>query len=199
MHEAYHQRISLSDYGFYKFPGLSFDKITGKGNAFLYYTQGAAVAEVSVSRWSGELKVRRVDILMDLGRPINEALDLGQVTGGFIQGMGWVSTEKLFYSPEGKLLSHSPSTYKIPSIQDLPREFHVKLWPNKENRKNLRGTKAVGEPPLLLALSVWTAAHDALKNLPQFSRAYPHMELPATQEELLRAISPTEFSRWERE
>lgn len=194
VHEAYHQRISLSDYAYYKFDGLSFNKLTGKGDAFLYFTQGVAASEVSVDRVTGELKVSRVDILMDLGRPVNEGLDLGQVTGGFVQGMGWVTTEKLFYSPGGLLLSHSPSTYKIPSIQDTPRDFRVKLLPNEENRKNVQGTKAVGEPPLLLAISVWTAAHDALKN----SR-YPRMELPATQEELLRALYPAEFARWEAE
>ncbi len=195
--EAYHQRISLSEYGFYKFPGLSFNKLTGKGDAFLYFTQGVAASEVSVNRFTGELKVRRVDILMDLGRPVNESLDMGQVTGGFVQGMGWVTTEKLFYSDSGKLLSHSPSTYKIPSVQDTPREFKVKLWPNEANTRNVKGTKAVGEPPLLLALSVWTAAHDALKDLPHYKNTYPRMELPATQEELLRSISPEEFRQWE--
>jgi xanthine dehydrogenase large subunit len=187
----------LSEYGFYKCPGLSFNKLTGKGDAFLYFTQGVAASEVSVNRFTGELKVRRVDILMDLGRPVNESLDMGQVTGGFVQGMGWVTTEKLFYSDSGKLLSHSPSTYKIPSVQDTPREFKVKLWPNEANTRNVKGTKAVGEPPLLLALSVWTAAHDALKDLPHYKNTYPRMELPATQEELLRSISPEEFRQWE--
>lgn len=197
VHEAYHQRISLSDYGFYKFAGLSFNKLTGQGDAFLYFTQGVACNEVAVNKFTGELKVRRVDILMDLGRPVNEGLDLGQVTGGFVQGMGWVTTEKLFYNPDGKLLSHSPSTYKIPSVQDTPREFNVKLWPNEGNTRNVQGTKAVGEPPLLLAIGVWTAAHDALKHLDNYKERYPRMELPATQEELLRAIAPEEFQKWE--
>jgi xanthine dehydrogenase large subunit len=197
VHEAYHQRISLSDYAFYKFPDLSFNKLTGRGNAFLYFTQGVAASEVSVNRLTGELKVQRVDILMDLGRPVNEGLDIGQVTGGFVQGMGWMTTEKLFYSPGGKLLSYSPSTYKIPSVQDTPRDFRVQLLANDENRKNVQGTKAVGEPPLLLAIGVWTAAHDALLSLPDYKETYPRMELPATQEELLRAIHPAEFARWE--
>jgi xanthine dehydrogenase large subunit len=197
VNEAYHSRISLSDYAFYRFPGLSFNKETGKGNAFLYYTQGTAVSEVSVDRYTGEVKVQRVDILMDLGRPINEGLDVGQVTGGFIQGMGWVTTEKLHYNKLGALLSHSPSTYKIPNIQDTPRVFNVELLPNEENYANVRGTKAVGEPPLLLSLSVWTAIHDALKGLSPYQGRYPRLELPATQEEVLRGLAPESFARWE--
>jgi xanthine dehydrogenase large subunit len=193
-HEAYHQRISLSDYAHFKFPLLSFNKLTGQGRAFLYYTQGAAAAEVSVSQDTGEVKVARVDILMDLGRPVNESLDLGQIYGGFVQGMGWVTTEKLFYNGKGLLVSHSPSTYKIPNVQDTPREFNVRLYPNDGNRPNVRGTKAAGEPPLLLAISVWTAVHDALKAR---GGTYPSLELPATQEQVLRALYPGEFSRWE--
>lgn len=198
VNEAYHNRISLSDYAHYRIPGIEFNKLTGQGDAFLYYTQGVAASEVDVDRATGEVKVRRVDILMDLGRPINEALDLGQVTGGFIQGMGWVTTEKLHYNGLGALLSHSPSTYKIPSVQDTPRVFNVKLLPNEENFKNVRGTKAVGEPPLLLSLSVWTAIHDALKGLKPYATEYPRLELPATQEQVLRAVWPDEFRHWER-
>jgi xanthine dehydrogenase large subunit len=198
VNEAYHHRISLSDYAHYRIPGLSFNKLTGQGQAFLYYTQGVAASEVSIDPSSGEAKVLRTDILMDVGRPINEGLDLGQVTGAFIQGMGWVTTEKLHYNGNGLLVSHSPSTYKIPNIQDTPRVFNVKLLENDENYKNLRGTKAVGEPPLMLALSVWTAIHDALKGLRQYQGAYPDLELPATQEEILKAIWPEKFARWEK-
>jgi len=198
VNEAYHHRVSLSDYAHYRIPGLSFNKLTGEGNAFLYFTQGTAASEVSVDLDTGEVKVLRTDILMDLGRPINEALDIGQVTGAFIQGMGWVTTEKLYYNKLGALLSHSPSTYKIPSIQDTPRVFNVKLLPNDENYANVKGTKAVGEPPLLLAISVWTAVLDALKNLPHYQQSYPHVELPATQEEVLRAIAPERFARWDK-
>lgn len=193
--EAYHNRISLSEYAHYRFPGLLFNKLTGKGVAFLYYTQGAACSEVSIDRDTGEAKVTRVDIIMDLGRPINEALDLGQVTGAFIQGMGWVTTEKLFYK-NGYLLSHAPSTYKIPNIQDIPREFNVRLLNNNENKPNVRGTKAAGEPPLLLCLSVWTAIHDALKSLSPYKLKYPLMEIPATNEEILRAVNPERYKKW---
>lgn len=193
--EAYHNRIALSEYAHYKFPGLSFNKLTGKGTAFLYFTQGAACSEVSIDRDTGEAKVTRADIIMDLGRPINEGLDLGQVTGAFIQGMGWVTTEKLFYK-NGFLLSHAPSTYKIPNIQDTPRIFNVRLLNNNENKPNVRGTKAAGEPPLLLCLSVWTAIHDAMKRLSPFKNKYPHMELPATNEEILKAMHPEQFKKW---
>jgi xanthine dehydrogenase large subunit len=193
--EAYHNRISLSEYAHYKFPGLLFNKLTGKGTAFLYFTQGAACSEVSIDRDTGEAKVTRADIIMDLGRPINEALDIGQVTGAFIQGMGWVTTEKLFYK-NGFLLSHAPSTYKIPNIQDTPRVFNVRLLNNNENKPNVRGTKAAGEPPLLLCLSVWTAIHDAMKTLKPYKEKYPTMELPATNEEILKSIHPDLYKKW---
>ena len=197
INEAFHHRISLSDYAHYLIPGLSFNKITGKGNAFLYFTQGVACSEVALNLDTGEVKVLSSEILMDLGRPVNAALDIGQVTGGFVQGMGWVTTEKLFYSKKGMLLSHAPSTYKIPSVQDTPRRFKVDLLHNEQNFANVRGTKAVGEPPLLLGISVWTAIQDALKYLPQYEKKYPQIELPATQEEILRAMYPQKFAQWE--
>lgn len=200
--EAYLNRISLCEYSHYKIPNLSFNKLTGQvdevsggnvGGAFLYYTQGVAASEVSLNRITGELKVLRTDILMDLGRTVNEGLDLGQVTGAFVQGMGWMSTENLFYSKEGKLLSHSPSTYKIPSVHDIPRSFNVRLLENKGNTVNVRGTKAVGEPPLLLAISVWTAAQNALCALPEYENTYPEMRVPATAERILAAMNPELF------
>ena len=200
VNEAYLNRISLSEYAHYSIPNLSFDKLKGRGNAFLYFTQGAAASEVSVDQDTGEVKVLRTDILMDLGRPVNEALDVGQVSGAFIQGMGWVTTEKLFYNDRGALLAHAPSTYKIPNVQDVPREFRIELLANEENRANVRGTKAVGEPPLLLALSVWTAVGDAVRHSSlreQAQDAWPTLELPATQEECLRAMAPGRFAAWE--
>lgn len=197
VNEAYHNRISLSDYAHYRFPDLSFNKLTGEGRAFLYFTQGVCASEVEIDMATGETKVQRVDLLMDLGRPINEALDLGQVSGGFIQGMGWVTTEKLHYNANGLLVSHSPSTYKIPNVQDTPRVFNYRLVNNNGNSVNVRGTKAAGEPPLLLALSVWTAVHDALKGLPHFTDRYPRLEIPATQEQVLRALYEARFRELE--
>lgn len=196
VNEAYLNRISLSEYAHYRIPNLSFDKLKGKGQAFLYFTQGAACSEVAVDQDTGEVKVLRTDILMDLGRPVNEALDITQVTGAFVQGMGWVTTEKLHYTQVGALVSHAPSTYKIPNIQDTPRDFRVDLLANESNHVNVRGTKAVGEPPLLLALSVWTAIGDAVRFSKESESKLPNLEIPATQEQCLRAMQPARFRRW---
>ncbi len=193
--EAYLNRISLSEYAHFHIPNLAFDKLKGQGRAFLYFTQGVAASEVELDRWTGEVKVRRVDILMDLGRPMNHGLDIGQVTGGFIQGMGWMTTENLVYNADGLLLSHSPSTYKIPSVQDTPRIFNANLVHNEGNTVNVRGTKAAGEPPLLLAISVWTAVRDAVMAF-RNNKIVP-MEIPATSERVLRALAPTEFAKWD--
>lgn len=195
--EAYLNRISLSDYAHYKVPDLNFNKLTGQGNAFLYFTQGVAATEVEIELLTGEVKILRSDILMDLGRPVNEALDMGQVYGGFVQGLGWMTTENLFYSSEGKLLSHSPSTYKIPNIQDIPRTFKANLINNNGNTKNIKGTKAVGEPPLLLCISAWTAIQNALTSMAQYQKNYPVMPIPATQEVVLRTLRPESFAKWD--
>lgn len=195
--EAYLNRVSLSDYAFYKIPGIEFNKMTGQGNAFLYFTQGAACSEVSLNKDTGEVKILRTDILMDLGRPVNADLDIGQISGAFIQGLGWVTTENLFYNDQGLLLSHTTSTYKIPSVQDTPRQFNIELLANDENVANVRGTKAVGEPPLLLAISAWTAVNNALTYLPLYKSSYPEIRIPATSENVLRAIVPHSFKQWE--
>jgi xanthine dehydrogenase large subunit len=191
--EAYLNRISLSEYAHYRIPNLAFNKVKGQGKAFLYFTQGVAASEVEIDSDTGEVKVRRVDILMDLGRPINYGLDMGQVTGGFVQGMGWVTTENLVYNENGFLLSHSPSTYKIPSIQDTPRVFNVNLVFNDDNQVNVKGTKAVGEPPLLLCLSVWTAIKDAIMSIHP-GKTVP-LSIPATSERVYRALHPEEFQQ----
>jgi xanthine dehydrogenase large subunit len=196
--EAYLNRISLSDYSFYRIPGIEFNKLTGQGDAFLYFTQGTACSEVSLNKDTGEVKVLRTDILMDLGRSVNHDLDIGQVSGAFIQGLGWVTTENLFYNDQGFLLSHAPSTYKIPNIQDTPRSFNIELLENDENFSNVRGTKAVGEPPLLLAISAWTAINNALTYLPRYEKSYPQIKIPATSERVLRAMYPEKFKAWEK-
>ena len=197
VNETYLNRVSLSDYAHYRVPDLSFNKLTGVGDAFLYYTSGVAATEVQLDLMTGEVKTLRTDILMDLGRPVNEALDLGQVYGGFVQGLGWVTTEHLFYSEKGALLSHSPSTYKIPNVQDTPRVFNAHLIHNDENKRNIRGSKASGEPPLLLAISAWTAISNALSYLPNYRGVYPHIPIPATQEVVLRASYPDRFKVWD--
>lgn len=195
--EAYLNRISLSDYSFYRIPGIEFNKLTGYGDAFLYFTQGTACTEVSLNKDTGEVKVLRTDILMDLGRPVNHDLDIGQVSGAFIQGLGWVTTENLFYNDQGYLLSHAPSTYKIPNVQDTPRIYNIELLENDENFMNVRGTKAAGEPPLLLAISAWTAINNAITHLPRYKSTYPEIKIPATSERILRAISPEKFQEWD--
>ena len=184
---CFFNRISLGEYAYHKTEGIHFDVEKGSGHPFLYYTNGICCSEVSIDRYTGELKVLRSDIIMDLGRPINEGIDYGQVCGAFVQGMGWVTTENLYYSNQGKLLSHSPTTYKIPNIQDVPRSFSMELLENDGNLVNVRRSKAVGEPPFVLGMSVWTAAKDALS----YSKTAKLSEftLPATNEENLRCLN----------
>ena len=183
--QAYYHRVSLGDYGYYKTPGIYYDRVRGLGRPFLYFTNGVAASEVEVDRYTGEVKVLRTDILMDLGRPINPGIDEGQVVGAFIQGLGWVTTEDLRIAADGSVLTHSPTTYKIPNIQDIPREFNVDFLTNPHNTVNVRGSKAVGEPPLLLAFSVWTAIKQALQT---HLKRRVDLQLPATQEEVLRIL-----------
>ncbi len=186
---AYLSRLPLSAYGFYKVPGVSFNKVSGEGHPFLYFTQGTACSEVEIDRVTGQIKVVRTDILMDAGNPINFALDKGQIAGAFIQGLGYVTSERLFYNEHGKLLSHSPSTYKIPSIHDTPRIFNINLAYNNENTKNLRGTKALGEPPLMLCFSVWNAIKNALAYHQGDSPRIPALPVPATAEVVLMQLT----------
>ncbi len=185
------ERIDLGARGFYKTPGVDFNRETGRGNPFLYFTQGAAVAEVCVDRFTGELTVPRVDLLMDIGVSINPGIDRGQIIGGFIQGLGWVTAECLVYDSAGRLLSHSPTTYKIPGITDLPVDFHCDLFPNEDNTHCVGRSKAVGEPPLMLATAVWAAVKDALSQLAQDNEhaCDVNLSLPATGEEILRCLS----------
>jgi xanthine dehydrogenase large subunit len=183
--KAYEDRVDLGARGFYATPGVDFNRETGRGTPFLYYTNGAAVAEVLIDRFTGDIKLERVDLLMDIGQSLNPAIDRGQIIGGFIQGMGWVTTEALVYSERGELLSDSATTYKIPNASDVPREFHLDFFENPANTENLYSSKAVGEPPLLLGLSVWTAIRAALASVVDD----PELALPATNEEALRCLS----------
>jgi xanthine dehydrogenase large subunit len=185
--EARRNRVDLGSRGFYATPGVDFNRETGQGTPFFYYTQGAAVAEVLVDRFTGELRVPRVDLLMDIGRSINPGIDRGQVIGGFIQGMGWVTAEALVYDAKGDLLSHSPTTYKIPAITDVPEVFNVATFDNNDNVRNVYRSKAVGEPPLMLAIAVWAAARNALAYIGPSASA--KLRLPATGEEMLRCIT----------
>lgn len=186
--KAYFNRIALGDYAFYKTPDLGFCKNRVEGRAFNYFTQGVAVSEVEICEYTGESKVRRCDIYMDLGRSLNPGIDKGQVTGAFVQGMGWVTSENLFYSPEGHLISHSPTTYKIPNIHDTPRIFNVDFIVNDDNHRNVRRSKAVGEPPFLLGTSVWTAIKNALSYRVK-NNTIINITSPATNEVILNELA----------
>lgn len=183
--KAYLNRISLGGYAHFRTEQLGFCKETIQGRAFNYYTQGLAISEVEIDCYTGDLKVIRSDLLMDLGRPINPGIDRGQVIGGFIQGMGWVTSEALYYNQDRVLVSHSPTTYKIPNVQDIPRTLNVDLIENDDNDVNLHRSKAVGEPPLLLGISVWTAVKNALS----YRGKGVGLTSPATGEEILRELT----------
>ena len=183
---AYTDRADLGARGFYATPGINFDRESGQGTPFLYYTSGAAVSEVVIDRFTGELAVTRVDILLDLGRSINPAIDRGQAIGGFVQGMGWATTEEVVFSESGELLTDSANKYKIPSVDCVPPDFRVAFLEDSENPVNLLSSKAVGEPPLVLGLSVWAAARQAVASTVG-TRAVG-LNLPATSEEILKNL-----------
>ena len=192
VHYTYVQQVSLGERGFYATPGLSWDAERGVGTPFLYFTQGCAASEVLIDRFTGEVRVLRSDVLMDIGKPINPGIDRGQMTGAFVQGLGWVTTEDLRYADSGELLSHSPTTYKIPNIQDLPMVFNVDYL-EIENSVNIRGSKATGEPPLLMAISVWTAIKHALSFAS--NGEIPKPVIPATHEEIVMLLAGYEKVR----
>lgn len=187
LHQAYHERVSLGERGFYATPQIGYDWATRTGSPFLYFTTGWAAAEVTIDRFTGALRIDRVDLLMDIGQSINPGIDRGQLTGGFIQGVGWCTTEELTYDAEGHLLTHSPTTYKIPNVQDVPPIFNVAWIDNPDNVMNVRGSKAVGEPPLLLGIAVWAAIKNALSYV--CPGQIPPLRLPATHEEICRCIT----------
>jgi xanthine dehydrogenase large subunit len=183
--QAYELRVSLGERGFYATPGIDFDRQTCRGTPFLYFTNGVAAAEVSIDRFTGEYKILRTDLIMDIGRSINPGIDRGQTVGAFIQGIGWVTTEELVYGPKGQLLSFSPTTYKIPNASDLPEVFNVRFLENPHNEVSLHRSKAVGEPPLLLGVCVWLAIKNALSYI---GGQTPRLSIPATGERVLMAM-----------
>ncbi|HSG89190.1 MAG TPA: xanthine dehydrogenase molybdopterin binding subunit [Pseudomonadales bacterium] len=184
---AWLQRVPLWSSGFYRTPDIHFDKTTRKGHPFYYYAWGAAVSEVDIDRATGEYRVSRVDILHDVGRSLHPGIDLGQIEGGFIQGMGWLTTEDLAWNDDGRLVSDGPASYKIPTAGDLPEDFRVELFEEDNRVGNLLGSKAVGEPPLVLALSVVSALRAALHDLGGPGHV-PDLDLPATPERVHGAL-----------
>ena len=186
--EAYMGRVHLSAAGFYKTPEIHWDRAAGKGRPFYYFAYGAAVSEVSIDTLTGEYHVDRVDILHDVGRSLNPAVDIGQIEGGFVQGMGWLTTEELWWDAEGRLRTHAPSTYKIPLASDRPPVFNVRLADWSVNREpTIRRSKAVGEPPFMLAASVLEALSMAVASTAGY-RSCPRLDAPATPERILMAI-----------
>jgi xanthine dehydrogenase molybdopterin binding subunit len=185
--KAYLSKISLSSTGYYATPGLFFDKQQGRGHPFHYYAFGMAVSEVIIDTLTGSHKILRTDILHDTGNSLNEGIDIGQVQGGFIQGVGWCTTEVVKWDNNGKLLNHSPDTYKIPTVQDIPDDFRVELLKDAPNVNTIHNSKAVGEPPFMLAFSVWLAIKDAISAVGNH-KFEPDFELPATNEVILKSI-----------
>ncbi|MCP4335049.1 MAG: xanthine dehydrogenase molybdopterin binding subunit [Gammaproteobacteria bacterium] len=185
--QAYQNRVQLWSDGFYKTPGLSWDRDAMQGSPFYYFSYGAAVSEVVVDTLTGEWKLLQADILHDAGNSINPAIDIGQIEGAFIQGMGWLTSEELCWNEAGRLTTHAPSTYKIPTISDCPQKFSTQLYKNHNVEDTILRSKAVGEPPLLLPFSVFFAIRDAIASLAE-NRIHPPLHAPATPEAILDAI-----------
>ncbi|WP_394781675.1 xanthine dehydrogenase molybdopterin binding subunit [Undibacterium sp.] len=185
--KAYLARVQLWSDGFYATPHLSWDSKTMTGSPFSYYAYGAAVSEVIVDTLTGEWKLLRADALYDAGNSLNPAIDIGQVEGAFIQGMGWLTTEELWWNKAGKLMTHAPSTYKIPAISDCPDDFRVALFKNRNVADSIHRSKAVGEPPLLLPFSVFFAIRDAIASVADYKKN-PPLQAPATGEAILKAV-----------
>ena len=186
---AYMARIHLSAAGFYKTPKIHWDRDKGQGRPFYYFAYGAACSEVTIDTLTGEYQVDRTDILHDVGRSLNPALDRGQIEGGFVQGMGWLTTEELWWDEGGRLRTHAPSTYKIPLASDRPRIFNVALADWSENREmTIKRSKAVGEPPFMLGISVFEALSMAVASVAGY-RECPRLDAPATPERILMAVT----------
>jgi xanthine dehydrogenase molybdopterin-binding subunit B len=185
--QCYVERVSLSATGYYATPNISWDWSTMSGRPFAYFAFGAAVTEVEVDGDTGMSHVRRVDIVHDVGDSLNPGVDRGQIEGGFVQGTGWLTSEELKWDPQGRLLTHSASTYQIPAIGDAPIDFRVTLLPDAPNSHAVHGSKAVGEPPLMLAISVREAIRDAVAAFGPPGGVVT-LASPATSEAVFRAI-----------
>jgi xanthine dehydrogenase large subunit len=184
--QAYLGRVSLSSTGFYRTPDIHWNAEAKTGRPFYYFSYGAACSEVVIDVTTGEMKVVRVDILHDVGRSLNPAIDIGQIEGGFVQGMGWLTTEELVFGGDGRLLTHAPSTYKIPCASDVPADFRIALWDGPNRAHTIYRSKAVGEPPLMLAISVFNAVADAIHSVAPGRPVT--LDAPATPEAILRAV-----------
>jgi xanthine dehydrogenase large subunit len=186
---AWFERTSLSSTGFYRTPKINYDRSTFSGRPFFYYAYGAAVSEVIIDTLTGEYRILRADILHDCGESINPAIDMGQIEGGFVQGVGWLTSEELWWNDDGELKTHAPSTYKIPTSSDIPVDFRATMLESASNsEETIYRSKAVGEPPLMLGLSVFFAIRDAVAAVGG-ERCRPHLDAPATPEAVLNAVT----------
>ena len=187
--EAYLNRVSLSSSGFYATPKIFFDKKNFKGRPFLYFCYGAAVTEVIIDTLTGENKILQADILHDAGKAINPAIESGQIQGGFVQGAGWLTMEEVNWKSNGKITTHSPSTYKIPAVSDMPEKFNVEIFKKGKNNENVvNKSKTTGEPPLMNAMSVFFAIKNAISSVGNYS-INPDINAPATPEKILMSIN----------
>ena len=186
--EAYLNRVSLSSSGFYSTPKIHFNNKIFRGRPFLYFCYGAAVSEVLIDTLTGENKILTVDILHDHGRAINPAIEKGQIEGGFVQGAGWLTIEEVNWKSNGELVTHSPSTYKIPAVSDMPEKFNIKIFKNINKENVVNKSKTTGEPPLMLGMSVFFAIKDAIASVGNYKIA-PNLNAPATPEAILLSIN----------
>jgi xanthine dehydrogenase large subunit len=189
---AWLNQVPLSATGFYKVPGIHYDREAGRGEPFYYFAWGAACSEVIVDTLTGEYRLLRTDILHDVGQSLNPALDIGQIEGGFMQGAGWLTTEELKWDNNGRLLTDGPMSYKIPAISDMPEVFNVSLLEAHANSaETVYRSKAVGEPPFMLGISVWCALQDAVASVADY-RHHPMLDAPATPERVLAGVTQLE-------
>jgi len=185
---AYMARISLSSTGYYSTPKIHYNRDKAQGRPFFYYAMGASCSEVEIDTLTGEYDVLRTDIIHDVGKSLNEAIDIGQIEGGFVQGMGWLTTEELSWNNGGRLISNGPASYKIPTAADVPHEFNTRLFDRPNEEETIYNSKAVGEPPLMLGMSVWLALRDAAASVSDY-KVNPPMDTPATPERVLDAVN----------
>ena len=194
---AYQNRISLSSTGFYATPKIEWDRKAGKGRPFFYFSYGASVTEIVIDTLTGENRILRTDIIHDVGKSLNPAIDLGQIEGGYVQGAGWLTTEELVWDNKGVLKTHAPSTYKIPACSDRPDIFNVTLWDKGKNTEDtIYKSKAVGEPPFMLGISAFLALSDAIAATGDKS-IYPDLQAPATAEQILKAVNRQKGLKWD--
>ena len=184
---AYLAQVSMSAAGYYRTPNIHYDRVAGRGKPFHYYAYGAAVVEVEVNGLTGEHRLRRVDIVHDVGASLVPTIDLGQVEGGFIQGYGWLTCEEVLFDDKGYLRTHSPDTYKIPAFGDAPEDFRVRLLENAAQDDVVHGSKAVGEPPFMLAIGAVTALRQAVAAFGPGNREVK-LRIPCTPEAVLLAV-----------